>query len=346
MVLSIESSCDDSSLALTCLLSSQLLWHAKISQESAHSPYGGVVPELASRLHATNLPILLEKAKSFLNQKGHSFSDLKAIGVSTCPGLSITLLEGLMMAKTLALGLQIPLISVDHLKGHLYSLFINNPKAQFPLSALLVSGGHTLLLECNSHTDITIIAKSLDDSLGESFDKVSKMLGLGYPGGPIVENLAQSCLNSDALDFPLPLKHNNNLAFSFSGLKNAVRLAILEQKEQGELSEVFQARVCAGFQKIACAHLLRVLRNYFSKKEIVHFGLVGGVSANLFIRQAIEKLCQEFQIQLWLAPLEFCSDNAAMIGRCCVQSFKYQEFAPLQTLDICPHTSLPYVGQT
>lgn len=188
MLLGIESSCDDSALALTDLCSAKLCWHSKISQESAHSPYGGVVPELASRLHALNLPLLAQRAKDFLGD----FHALKAIAITACPGLSVTLLEGLMLAKALALGLKIPLISIDHLQAHIFSLFIDKPLV-FPLSVLLVSGGHTLIIEAHSPKDMKIVAKSMDDSLGESFDKVSKMLGLGYPGGPIVERLAKAC---------------------------------------------------------------------------------------------------------------------------------------------------------
>lgn len=342
MILSIESSCDDSSLALTRLEDAQLLWHAKISQESDHGPYGGVVPELAARLHAKNLPFLLQKAQFFLQEKGHSWSDLKAIGVTTHPGLSITLLEGLMMAKALSLSLQVPLISIDHLKGHIYSLFINQ-QAAFPLLVLLVSGGHTLLIESLSHTDMHIVAQSLDDSLGESFDKVAKMLGLGYPGGPIVEVLARACPEGLELDFPMPLKHAKNLAFSFSGLKNAVRLAILaEQKKTPTLLEEFKARVCAGFQKIACAHLLKILERYLSKQSAQALGLVGGASANLYLREKIQALCERFNVRLLLAPLEFCTDNAAMIGRLAVQSYRLKEFADLRSLDIATQTHLPH----
>ncbi|GMB93313.1 putative DNA-binding/iron metalloprotein/AP endonuclease Gcp [Helicobacter bizzozeronii] len=342
MLLSIESSCDDSSLALTNL-EAKLLWHVKMSQENDHSPYGGVVPELASRLHAKNLPDLLKQAQDFLQLQGHSLSALKAIGVTTRPGLSITLLEGLMMAKALSLSLKIPLISIDHLKGHIYSLFINQ-QALFPISTLLISGGHTLIIESFSHTHMQIVAQSLDDSLGESFDKVAKMLGLGYPGGPVVERYAQECPPGLELDFPLPLKASKALAFSFSGLKNAVRLAILsEQEKTPKLAEEFKARVCAGFQKVACAHLLKVLKHYFQKQRIQNFGLVGGASANCYLREKIQALCGQFGMALHLAPLEFCTDNAAMIGRLAVQSYQMQEFSPLESLDITTQTTLPVV---
>ncbi|WP_120950852.1 tRNA (adenosine(37)-N6)-threonylcarbamoyltransferase complex transferase subunit TsaD [Helicobacter sp. L8] len=337
MLLSIESSCDDSSLALTRLEDCKLLWHAKISQEAEHSAHGGVVPELASRLHAHNLPLLLQKAKAFLGGKT-PFAPLKAIALTTRPGLAITLLEGLMMAKALALSLNLPLISVDHLKGHLYSLFINQPCARFPLSALLVSGGHTLIIEARAPIDMRIIAQSLDDSLGESFDKVARMLGLGYPGGPVVEKLARLCPAGEEHPFPLPLRQKNTLAFSFSGLKNAVRLAVAKAQP---LSQELQAQICAGFQTTACAHLLHKVRAYLQSARVECFGLVGGVSANTYIRTQLENLCAEFGIELLLAPLEFCTDNAAMIGRAGVVAYQHAEFSDAHTLDISPHTEIP-----
>ncbi|GMB89791.1 putative DNA-binding/iron metalloprotein/AP endonuclease Gcp [Helicobacter ailurogastricus] len=337
MLLGIESSCDDSSLALVDLQTAKLLWHSKISQESAHSPYGGVVPELASRLHALNLPLLAQRAKDFLN----GFGALKAIAITTCPGLSVTLLEGLMLAKTLALGLNIPLIAIDHLQAHIFSLFIDKPPI-FPLSVLLVSGGHTLIVEAHGPQEMQIVAKSLDDSLGESFDKVSKMLGLSYPGGPVVESLAKACPPQEELKFTLPLKDHKGLAFSFSGLKNATRLAIMQEKEQGAVSESFKARLCAGFQKTATAHLLQNLRRYFANSPIKTLGLVGGVSANLYVREHINALCNEFGRDLLLAPLEFCSDNAAMVARAGVELFRCKDFSTLYDTDISPHTRLVY----
>ncbi|WP_300900218.1 tRNA (adenosine(37)-N6)-threonylcarbamoyltransferase complex transferase subunit TsaD, partial [Helicobacter rodentium] len=197
MILSIESSCDDSSIALTQIDSKQLIFHQKVSQEKNHSCFGGVVPELASRLHAETLPLILEKTKTYLK-------DVQAIAVTTEPGLNVTLLEGVMMAKTLAYALNVPLIGVNHLKGHLYSLFLESA-AIFPLGVLLVSGGHTMLLEAKGFHDIRICAQSLDDSFGESFDKVAKMLNLGYPGGPIVESYAKKGLR-DFFTLPIPLK--------------------------------------------------------------------------------------------------------------------------------------------
>ena len=257
LILSIESSCDDSSIALTQIDSKQLIFHQKVSQEKNHSCFGGVVPELASRLHAETLPLILEKTKTYLK-------DVQAIAVTTEPGLNVTLLEGVMMAKTLAYALNVPLIGVNHLKGHLYSLFLESA-AIFPLGVLLVSGGHTMLLEAKGFHDIRICAQSLDDSFGESFDKVAKMLNLGYPGGPIVESYAKKGLR-DFFTLPIPLKSKKQFAFSFSGLKNAVRLQIESEKaENGILSESFKENLCASFQESAITHIMQKCKIFFEK---------------------------------------------------------------------------------
>lgn len=333
LILSIESSCDDSSIALTQIDSKQLIFHQKISQEKQHAAFGGVVPELASRLHAEVLPLLLEKTKPYLK-------DLKAIAVTTEPGLNVTLMEGLMMAKTLSYALNLPLISVNHLKGHLYSLFLECDSC-FPLGVLLVSGGHTMLLEAKSYEEITIQAQSLDDSFGESFDKVAKMLSLGYPGGPIVESYAKKGLQ-DFFSFPIPLRSKKQFAFSFSGLKNAVRVQIEKEKQNnGILSEEFKANLCASFQDSAITHLVQKCRIFFESNANQSnawksFGIVGGASANLLLREKMGKICKEYNATLLLAPLEFCSDNAAMIGRVAIESYRRNEFASVETLQTRP----------
>ncbi|PZT48022.1 tRNA (adenosine(37)-N6)-threonylcarbamoyltransferase complex transferase subunit TsaD [Helicobacter valdiviensis] len=328
LILSIESSCDDSSIALTQIIDKKLIFHQKISQEKEHSNYGGVVPELASRLHAEALPLILEKTKPFLER-------VQAVAITTEPGLNITLLEGLMMAKTLAFCLNVPLIAVNHLKGHLYSLFLEK-EAIFPLGVLLVSGGHTMLIEAKSFHEIKIVARSIDDSFGESFDKVAKMLDLGYPGGPVVEKYAKNG-NADFFKLPLPLNSRAKFAFSFSGLKNAVRLEIEKFKAKGgfedrEKLEIFRANLCASFQKVACTHLLQKCKIFFEENKSQrdsweHFAIVGGASANLFLREELQKMCESYTKNLLLAPLEFCSDNAAMIGRVGIESYLREEFS-------------------
>jgi len=314
LILSIESSCDDSSIAIIEIASKKVLFHKKISQDIEHSKYGGVVPELASRLHAIALPKILEDTKEF-------FPNLKAVAVTNEPGLNVTLLEGIMMAKALHLSLNIPLIAINHLKAHIYSLFIEK-ESNFPLTVLLVSGGHTMIIECKHSDDFQIKASTLDDSFGESFDKVSKMLGLSYPGGPIIESLAK--VGEDIFNFPLPLKNNREIAFSFSGLKNSVRLEI---EKIVNLDYQAKANIAKSFQKVAIEHLIFQCKRYFKQSNIKEFAIVGGASANLALREAFLILCDEFNINLNLAPIEFCSDNAVMVGRCAIDSFLQNRFS-------------------
>jgi N6-L-threonylcarbamoyladenine synthase len=325
LILSIESSCDDSSIALTKIDTYELVFHKKISQEIDHSIYGGVVPELAARLHIEALPKILKECEIY-------FQDLKAIAVTNAPGLSVTLTEGVSMAKALAISLDIPLIAVNHLKGHIYSTCIEKA-SPFPATVLLVSGGHTQIIEVESLNDMQIIGQTSDDSFGESFDKVAKMLNLGYPGGPIVEKMAIKG-NSSKYDLPIPLRQSPNIEYSFSGLKNAVRLVILEEEKKGVLSEQIKSDICASFQKTACDHILMKLKKYFKKSNPSKLAIVGGASANKYLRSEVEKLCKSFDCELILAPMEFCSDNAAMIGRVAVEQYKQKDFSSVEMIDI------------
>ena len=239
MILAIESSCDDSSISITKIESLELVFHKKISQELQHSLYGGVVPELAARLHVEALPKILEECKEY-------FSLLKAIAVTNAPGLSVTLMEGVTMAKALSISLNLPLIAVNHLKGHIYSLFIEKDEV-LPMTVLLVSGGHTQIIDVNSFDEMKIVASTMDDSFGESFDKVSKMLNLGYPGGPIVQEYGLKG-DENRFDLPIPLSQSPKIEFSYSGLKNAVRLEIekLENSQNG-ITEQDRYDICASF---------------------------------------------------------------------------------------------------
>ncbi|OQX73882.1 MAG: tRNA (adenosine(37)-N6)-threonylcarbamoyltransferase complex transferase subunit TsaD [Campylobacteraceae bacterium 4484_4] len=324
MILSIESSCDDSAIAVTEIATRKLIFHKKISQEIDHAKYGGVVPELAARLHAEALPKILEDAAVYTDA-------LKAVAVTNAPGLSVTLVEGVTMAKALHLALGIPMIAVNHLHGHIYSLFIEK-EVSFPMTVLLVSGGHTQVIEANGYKDFRLLASTMDDSFGESFDKVAKMLGLGYPGGPIVETYAQKG-DEERFAFTVPLANSPKIAFSYSGLKNQVRLQI---EALGELSEKDRADICASFQKAATAHLIMKLKKLFKQNAPADFAIVGGASANAYLREKILELCEMFGVRLHLAPLEYCSDNAAMIGRCALEAYKREDFIPLEALASTP----------
>jgi len=319
MILAIESSCDDSSIAVMEIESKKLLFHKKISQEIAHSMYGGVVPELASRLHAEALPKILEETKEF-------FPSLKAIAVTNAPGLSVTLQEGVMMAKALSISLNLPLIAVNHLIGHIYSLFIEKEEIK-PLMVLLISGGHTKILNFNGINDVCEIATTLDDSFGESFDKVAKMLNLNYPGGPEIEKLALKGKN--IVPLPLPLKNSPDIKFSFSGLKNAVRLAILEEKYKSE-------DIAASFQEKAIEHLIFMSKRAIKKYRPKNFAIVGGASANKRVREEFEKLAKKYNFNLLYPEFKYTSDNAAMIARAGIEKYKNKEFTDFKELDVAP----------
>ena len=326
LILSIESSCDDSSLAITDIETNKLVYHKKISQELQHSVYGGVVPELAARLHIEALPKILEECVEY-------FPKLKAIAVTNAPGLSVTLTEGVTMAKALSISLNLPLIAVNHLKGHIYSLFIEKDEI-LPMTILLVSGGHTQIIEANSLNDMRVIASTMDDSFGESFDKVSKMLGLGYPGGPVVQEYGLKG-DENRFDLPIPLKQSPKIEFSYSGLKNAVRLEIEKlENQEGGITLQDKYDICASFQKTAVAHIMQKLKKLFKQDVPKNFAIVGGASANIYLRTQLEEMCAKHKTNLYLSELKYCSDNAAMIGRVAVEQYKQNDFISIDEIDV------------
>ncbi len=325
MILSIESSCDDSSVAITRIDDLKLLFHKKISQEKEHSQYGGVVPELASRLHAVDLPKILSETKEF-------FPHLKAVAVTNRPGLGVTLLEGIAMAKTLAMAKKIPLIGIHHLKGHIYSLFIEKEE-KLPLIVLLISGGHTQLIRVESFDKMVILASTIDDSVGESFDKTAKMMNLGYPGGAIIEALAKDG-DENRFDFPVPLRNSPLIAFSLSGLKNAVRLAIESLGGASNLTQQDRCDISASFQKALTLHLIQKSKKVFASEKIKDFAIVGGASANRYIYSHFASLCKMYQKNIYDIDMRYTSDNSAMIGRYGIEAFKRGLFDDAQSLDI------------
>ncbi|MBX2078968.1 tRNA (adenosine(37)-N6)-threonylcarbamoyltransferase complex transferase subunit TsaD [Campylobacter peloridis] len=323
LILAIESSCDDSSIAIINKDNFECIFYAKISQDEEHTKYGGVVPELAARLHSQALPKILEKCQKYFNR-------LCAIAVTNEPGLSVSLVGGVAMAKILSVGLNLPLIAINHLKGHIYSLFLDK-KANFDMGVLLVSGGHTMVLFVDELGCISELARTSDDSFGESFDKVAKMMNLGYPGGAIIERLAKE-VKCDDIEFSIPLLHSKELAYSFSGLKNQVRLEILKQ----ELTQDRKCKIAFAFQKAAIAHIMHKLEKIFIEYKFKRFGIVGGASANLNLRTQVENLCKKYQCELLLAPLEYCSDNALMIARAACEAYERKEFVSIEDELISP----------
>ncbi|MEE3776403.1 tRNA (adenosine(37)-N6)-threonylcarbamoyltransferase complex transferase subunit TsaD [Campylobacter sp. CX2-4080-23] len=327
MILGIESSCDDSSIALMGL-NLDLIYHKKITQELEHSKYGGVVPELAARLHTAALPNLIKEIKPY-------FKDIKAIAVTNSPGLSVSLVSGVSVAKALSIALKLPLIEINHLVGHIYSLFLNSP-VRLPLGVLLVSGGHTMVLDINENGDIAVLVATSDDSFGESFDKVAKMMGLGYPGGVAIENLATKS-TKDRYKFTIPLKGDSRLEYSFSGLKNQVRIEIEKSLTNGNKDF---ADIAFGFQRAACEHIIDKLSKICNQRKFSSLGVVGGASANKYLRGRLLEICDKFDMSLLLAPMEFCSDNAVMIARAGVEKYQKGNFINLNDLKISPRSSL------
>ena len=270
VILGIESSCDDSAVALCDLANFKLIAHEKITQEDDHAKYGGVVPELAARLHTAALPHLIE----ILSQKySLNFADVRPVCVINEPGVSVSVIEWF--------ALNVPIIGVNHLIGHIYSLFLEC-ESEFPMGVLLVSGGHTMVLDIDANGEISVLCATGDDSFGESFDKVAKMMGLGYPGGKIIENLAKN--GCDEYHFTIPLLHDKRLEFSFSGLKNQVRLQIeksgicglnsdctganldgnLDRNCGIKLDEI-RANIACSFQNTAVAHILDKLGKIYAQ---------------------------------------------------------------------------------
>mgnify|MGYP004642318763 CR=1 FL=1 len=346
LILAIESSCDDSSIAIIDKDSFECVFHKKISQELAHSEFGGVVPELAARLHTTALPSILEQCSGY-------FDKLCAVAVTSEPGLSVSLLGGITMAKVLCASLRLPLIPVNHLVGHIYSLFLTQ-NAHFEMGVLLVSGGHTMLINVDKKGFLEVLASTNDDSFGESFDKVAKMLALARPNGVCVQECAQIA-SEKSLNFPVPLKHSKELAFSFSGLKNAVRLEILRQEslnstlsldensakslnlsENSSSNKEQKSEIAFAFEEAATAHLIDKCRKAFAAHHFSTLGVVGGASANLRLRGKLQSLCAEFNCELRLAPLEFCADNALMIARAACALYERGEFASIKDNIISP----------
>ena len=325
LIISIESSCDDSSIALTNIDTLEVVEHLKISQELEHSYYGGVVPELASRLHAVALPKLLERLKPY-------FKQIKAVAVTTHPGLSVSLHEGVAMAKSIAAFLNLPIIGVNHLRGHVYSLFIQKEQ-KLPLMALLVSGGHTQLLRVESFDRMKILATSLDDSVGEAYDKLAKMLNLGYPGGPIIEKLAREG-DRAKFAFPVPLQNSKQIAFSLSGLKNAVRLQIEALGGAEAMSRQDMCDVAASFEYAVLRHLLQKSKKVFKSESFKYFAIVGGVSANSYIKDGFKSLVKESKAEFLEVDLNYCSDNAVMIGRWAIEALKKGKIDNLDSIRV------------
>jgi N6-L-threonylcarbamoyladenine synthase len=303
-VLGIETSCDETAAAV--LDGATLLSSIVQSQDAVHRGYGGVVPELASRRH---LEVVLPVVESALKDAGVGLPDVDGIAVTCGPGLVGSLLVGLSVAKGFAYTHGLPLVGVNHLEGHVFAGFLETPPA-YPLLALVVSGGHTALYACPEPLVYHLVGQTRDDAAGEAFDKVAKLLGLGYPGGPIIERTAKDG-DPRAIPFPVADIRDGAPDFSFSGLKTAVSLFV---RRQAPLTAALTADVCASFQATVVKMLVRRTIRAASRLGIRRILLTGGVAANRVLRDALETKCAE-RGYAWSAPaLRFCTDNAAMIA--------------------------------
>lgn len=306
-VLGIETSCDETSVAI---ISDGKLVSNLISSQDFHTDYGGVVPELSSRAH---LQILLPLLKKSLNESNIKLEDIDIIAATAGPGLIGALLVGLTFAKGLAYSLKKIFVPVNHIEAHIFSGFLMDEKPEFPYLCLVVSGGHTLLLIVKSDTDIIKLGTTVDDAVGEAFDKVSKLLGLGYPGGPQIQKLAQNQKN-DFVEFPVA-QCKNEYDFSFSGLKTSVLRFI--QKKYGSSDKILVEhlpKIAASFQKAAILALKKNVEKALNNFEVKSISLVGGVAANDFLRNELKDLSLRYKKKLVIPSLEFCGDNAAMIA--------------------------------
>lgn len=303
-ILAIESSCDETSMSIIKNGREEIAT-VVLSQIDIHKNYGGVVPEIASRNHIENITIVLDELLTKANMK---IEDITAVGVTYGPGLIGSLLIGVQAAKTISLVTEKPLIPVHHIAGHIYANNLNE-RLKFPLIALVVSGGHTELILMKEDYSFERIGGTLDDAVGECYDKVAKVLGIDYPGGPTVDKLAH--IGEDTYDLPYPLD-DKTYNFSFSGIKSAVINLVHNEKQRG--NEINKENMCTTFQNRVVTVLTKKTIKALKEYNVENLIVAGGVSANKGLRESLEKECAKENIKLSFPKLEYCTDNAAMIG--------------------------------
>lgn len=318
-ILGIESSCDETSMSIIKNGCEEIATTV-LTQMDTHAKFGGVVPEIASRMHTENITMVLEDVLSKSNMR---VEDVDAIAVTYAPGLLGGLLVGVEFAKVLSYVYNKPLIATHHIAGHIYA---NNlvGKLEFPLLALVVSGGHTELVLMEDDYKFKVVGKTLDDAAGECFDKVARVLGLPYPGGPNVEKLALE--GKTTYDLPVPMT-NNSLDFSFSGLKSAV--VNLNHNETQRGNEVRKADLACSFQNVAFEELVKKTKIAIEKYDIKRVIMAGGVSASKQLRSEMQQMCDELNVEFSVPPIKYCTDNAAMIACAAYPKFLAKDFVDL-----------------
>ncbi|UZO79707.1 tRNA (adenosine(37)-N6)-threonylcarbamoyltransferase complex transferase subunit TsaD [Aquimarina sp. ERC-38] len=326
-ILAIESSCDDTAAAV---LENTLVLSNSIASQKIHEQYGGVVPELASRAHQSNIVPVVDQA---LKKAGIKKEQLSAIAFTSGPGLMGSLLVGTSFAKSLSLGLGIPLIEVHHMQAHILAHFIkgaSTKKPEFPFLGLTISGGHTQIVKVKDYFDIEIIGQTLDDAVGEAFDKSAKILGLPYPGGPLVDKYAAL---GNPLAFPFSIPKVKGLDFSFSGLKTGILYFIQKKtKENTNFIEENLNDICASIQYTIVTILMQKLKKAVKQTGITRVAIGGGVSANSGIREALLATEGTLGWTTYIPKFEYTTDNAAMIGIVGYLKYKNAEFSDLSTV--------------
>lgn len=315
-ILAIESSCDETSIAIV-EDGKKVISLATNTQMYTHANYGGVVPEIASRMHTENITYVLEEALKEANIK---IEEVDAIAVTYGPGLMGSLLVGIEFAKTLSLIYDKPLIGVNHLIGHIYANNIDS-SLEFPLLSLIVSGGHTELLLMEGDYKFKLLGKTLDDAIGESYDKVAKVLGVSYPGGPNIEKMARE--GQDTYKLPTPVM-DDSLNFSYSGLKSAVINIVNNETQRG--NEIRKNDLACSFQNKAVDELTRKVSLALTNNNVKQLVVAGGVSANKYLKEELEKVCKKFNVDLKIPQMKYCTDNAAMIGAAAYPLYLKKEF--------------------
>lgn len=314
LILSIESSCDETAAAVLAN-GRELLSNVISTQIETHTLYGGVVPEIASRQHLININSVIAKV---LEDAGVEISDIDLIAVTYGPGLIGALVIGVAAAKALALANDIPFVGVNHMHGHISSNYISYPELEPPFVSLVISGGHTNLINVKDYTSFEVIGSTRDDAVGEAYDKVARVIGLGYPGGPKIDNIAKDG-NAEAIHFKRVYLDKDSLDFSFSGIKTAVLNYVNTERQANRELDI--SNIAAGFQEAIVDVLvdksMQAVRQYGNGRLV----LAGGVAANSRIREAITRRCEKEGIKLYLPEKKLCTDNAAMIG--CAGYYKY-----------------------
>ena len=337
IVLGIETSCDETGVALYDS-EAGLRAHTLFSQVDIHAEYGGVVPEIASRDHVRKLLPLINQC---LRTAGLGRSDIDAVAYTAGPGLIGALLVGTATGRSIAMGLGVPALAVHHMEGHLLAPMLETDQPAVPFVALLVSGGHSMLVEVRAIGEYRILGETLDDSAGEAFDKTAKLLGLGYPGGPALARLAEQG-NPDRFSFPRPMTNRPGLDLSFSGLKTHTRNLWLK----GDKDEKTQADIAAGFQQAVVDTLLIKCRRAMSHTRAKQLVIAGGVGANLSLRQTLRRAGRKHGWKVSYPRLEFCTDNGAMIAFAGCQRLLAGEYTGpvLQAFARWPLDKLPPIG--